>query len=564
MASSSGMGLRDLSPNLPLRDVLVAYIATSLATHYSFKRWEPSNIQLIASLLLIPPLPLTLLVLPHVPALSSALVASYHMFFAMLAASIIAYRLSPFHPLARYPGPLMCKVSKWWIVWETRGGVQHLWYQRLHQIYGDAVRVGPNELSLRDSSLLTAVMGTTGLPKGPSRQAQGMYPEVQSLIMYRDPAEHSRRRKPWNRAFNSTALKEYHPIISRRVSQLVERIASQDGAIDLSLWLSWFTYDFMSDLAFGGGSAMLQNGDGDDLWHILKSGLAATTVFEQVSWLPHILKILPALKTRAIRMRALGINRAQARLEAGSQTKDIFYYLSNEDGVEKQNPPKPVVISDGFLAVIAGSDSTATVLSAAFWGMLSRPDIYQRLRMEVDRFFPPEENSTINRGQHAQMVFLEAVINESLRLFPPGPSGSQRAPPVGRGDRVIGQYHIPEGTNARLHTWSMHRDPRNFSHPDTFWPARWLIASGLEESKEPFVHNANAFIPFSFGPTNCVGKQLAMQEMRTVICHVIQRLDLRLADDWDPTEYEKEYKDFTVASVGRLPVLVQLRKRGAS
>ncbi|KAI0688704.1 cytochrome P450 [Cytidiella melzeri] len=558
------MALRDLAPSLALRDVLAVHAGTSLITHYIFKRWEPTNLKLIASLLLIPPVPLAFLLLPHATSLALALVASNCLFLGTLVASILAYRLSPFHPLASYPGPVMCRVSKLWMVWVTRGGSQHLWYQRLHQTYGDAIRVGPNELSFRDPSILTAFMGTTGLPKGPGRSAQGMYPPVRSLIMQRDPVEHLRRRKPWNRAFNMTALKEYQPRIAQRATQLVDRLAHQKGTVvDLALWISWFAFDFMGDLAFGGGGTMLQRGDGDALWRTLKDGLAVTTLFEQLPWLPYILKTIPPLQARASRMRALGINRAITRFEQGGQLKDVFYYLNNEDGAQKENPPKPVVISDGFLVLIAGSDTTATVLASLFWCLLTHPDVYKRLRDEVDTFYPPEEDSTSPR-HHSQMVYLEAVINEALRLFPPVPSGSQRAPLVGGGDRAIGPYYIPEGTSARMHTLSMHRDPRNFSYPESFWPERWLIADGLAKGgeEEGFVHNSTAFIPFSFGPANCVGKPLAMQEMRMVVCHVMQKLDLQLddGDGWDPKEFERSYKEYTVAEVGRLPVRVQPRK----
>ena len=68
--------------------------------------------------------------------------------------------------------------------------------------------------------------------------------------MFRDPVEHARRRKPWNRAFNSAALKDYQPKIAHRASQLVEELTKQSGVVDLSLWISWFAYDFMGDMAW--------------------------------------------------------------------------------------------------------------------------------------------------------------------------------------------------------------------------------------------------------------------------------------------------------------------------
>ena len=107
----------------------------------------------------------------------------------------------------------------------------------------------------------------------------------------------------------------------------------------------------------------------------------------------------------------------------------------------------------------------------------------------------------------------------------------------------------------------MHRDPRNFSHPDTFWPERWLIAEGLAAAPagEPFVHNPNAFVPFSFGPSNCVGKNLAQVEMRMVICHLLQNLEFALADGWDPRERERTMEDRFVLNMETLPVVVRRR-----
>ena len=100
---------------------------------------------------------------------------------------------------------------------------------------------------------------------------------------------------------------------------------------------------------------------------------------------------------------------------------------------------------------------------------------------------------------------------------------------------------VPGGTNISAHLYSIQRDPRYFFPlPDTFWPDRWLIAEGLQESKEKITHNPNAFIPFSFGPSNCVGKNLAILEMRLLVCHIFQKLDLRFPDNWNPQQWEDE------------------------
>ena len=110
-----------------------------------------------------------------------------------------------------------------------------------------------------------------------------------------------------------------------------------------------------------------------------------------------------------------------------------------------------------------------------------------------------------------------------------------------------------------MHFWSVHRDPRNFSHPDTFYPDRWLIAEGLQESKEPLVHDMNAFIPFSFGPWNCVGKNLAMLEMKMVLTHMLQKVNIRFQDGYDPADWLRNMKDKFVLSSGPLPIVVEKR-----
>lgn len=119
--------------------------------------------------------------------------------------------------------------------------------------------------------------------------------------------------------------------------------------------------------------------------------------------------------------------------------------------------------------------------------------------------------------------------------------------------------YIPEGSQARIHFWSVQRDPRNFSYPESFYPDRWLIAEELLPASEKFVHNPNAYVPFSFGPANCVGKNLALQEMRILVCHMMQKLNMRFEEGWDPLEWERNLEDRMVYKTGCLPVIMERR-----
>ena len=106
----------------------------------------------------------------------------------------------------------------------------------------------------------------------------------------------------------------------------------------------------------------------------------------------------------------------------------------------------------------------------------------------------------------------------------------------------------------------MHHDPRYFSDPGTFYPERWLVAAGMLAPPDYFVHDERAFIPFSFGPSNCVGKGLALQQMRSTVVHVMARLEMRFADGYESAVWETQVLDKGVMILaGPLPVVVEKR-----
>ena len=106
-----------------------------------FKRWEPWNVPTVAALTVALPVVLSLPLVNRY-GLVVALIISCTTFFSTLFSSIAIYRLSPFHPLAKYPGPTGCKISALWTVWKVRDGKRYLYIQSLHKQYGDVIRIG--------------------------------------------------------------------------------------------------------------------------------------------------------------------------------------------------------------------------------------------------------------------------------------------------------------------------------------------------------------------------------------------------------------------------------------
>jgi cytochrome P450 len=129
----------------------------------------------------------------------------------------------------------------------------------------------------------------------------------------------------------------------------------------------------------------------------------------------------------------------------------------------------------------------------------------------------------------------------------------------GSGGRVIGGYYLPEGTKAIVHPFAIHRDSRNFSPaPERFMPERWL-----QDSASTGVHNQAAFIPFSFGPAICVGKNLAYQEMRMTVAYLVRRFEFAFVPGWDKENWEANIRDLFVTMRGPLMITVKERKGGS-
>lgn len=88
------------------------------------------------------PLALSYFYLDHV-SIPIALGMAFSVYYVVLLGSIALYRLSPFHPLARYPGPTLYKLSSWWVYWHFVDGKRHEYIREMHHRYGsDVVRIG--------------------------------------------------------------------------------------------------------------------------------------------------------------------------------------------------------------------------------------------------------------------------------------------------------------------------------------------------------------------------------------------------------------------------------------
>ncbi|KAG7091750.1 hypothetical protein E1B28_008151 [Marasmius oreades] len=560
-----------------LLQLIFSSALSGAAIHQLFRTHEPTRatLPLYLTLLFLSPFCLSVAISSdNSTPLSTPL--SYISFFACLIASIITYRLSPYHPLADIPGPRLFKISKLWRAYICWTGEQHRALKALHDEYGTIVRTGPNEVSIIDVFSMKAVLGPDGLPKGQGYQVRrDVRTEGSLLELIGDP--HAARRRIWNRGMSTESLREYEVIIARRANQLVEALQARDK-IDLAKWLGYFTVDFMADMAFGGtaGPQMLENGcDKLGLLSLIEVAAKTSEILTHISWISLLPGYQTVLAKNVQRMLDFGREWSNSRVTSGAQTKDLWYHLTDEAGIEKTPPSRETVTSDSALAIVAGSDTTASAMTCLFWFLLANPECYKRLQREVDEVYPPDEDA-MDTSKHPRMKYLGACLNETLRLIPPVPSGGPRTVPRGSGGKELAGHFLPEGTQVYIPPYSVHRRPYHF-YPKTesFLPSRWLSdhefnptsnapsdpRRSADGAGEEEILNTEAFIPFSYGPTSCVAKNLARREMMMVIVLLIQRFHFRFEEEFEWETWLDGIQDYFVALRKPLNVRVISRPR---
>ncbi|KAF8816493.1 cytochrome P450 [Phlegmacium glaucopus] len=580
-------------------------IFMAIVTHIWYRNNEPRSLVLPAALITILCIASTAFLLPHLESYSIAFSLAFGTctYLATLLGSISLYRLSPLHPLAKYPGPTRCKLTKFWMAWISFGGRAHIYYKKLHDKYGPIVRIGPNELSIINVELIPYILGPQGMPKGPMWDGRRLLSTRggelnHSLTGVRDLRLHAQLRKPWNNAFQSAALVDYEDMLVKRAAQLMtqlQNLCDDEICVDLANQISSFSFVYLSlimsmrshahyvipvlilwvisrihliflvimvavkidfDLRFGGVYSLMRDGDGDGILPTLKRGLFLPSIIQHVPWCAPLLRTIPFFGNDTRSLRLFAIKQSQKRAaQPVTNRKDLFSYLLEATKADATASPHGIITANSLLAIIAGSDTTASVLSNIVYYLICNPEYQQRLRDEFDESLPLETDEPIKSNLLATLPFLNAVINEALRLQPPVPTSLQRAPPIGSSGKVLGSNMIiTEGTAILVPPYAIHRDPRYFfPHPDKFWPDRWL--------KKDFniILERNAFIPFSTGSANCPGKPLAMMELRLVTCLLVKTFELSFDDGYDPSLWEEELLDRFVMLKGKLPVKLKAR-----
>jgi cytochrome P450 len=205
--------------------------------------------------------------------------------------------------------------------------------------------------------------------------------------------------------------------------------------------------------------------------------------------------------------------------------RDMFHFLCKAtDPITGEYYSEDALQGEAAMLIVAGSDSTSTVL-AGLWFYLSRNEmVYMRLLNELRSTFANSEE-IVSGPKLASCVYLYACIDEALRISPAGPSEFARE--VLPGGTVIDGEFFPAGVVVGCAHWAMGHNEQVFGDPNRFRPERYIPSEITGTTAEDVSAIRSYYHPFLIGPFNCVGKNIAMTEMALVVARTLFRLDLR-------------------------------------
>ncbi|CRG92257.1 cytochrome P450 alkane hydroxylase, putative [Talaromyces islandicus] len=211
-----------------------------------------------------------------------------------------------------------------------------------------------------------------------------------------------------------------------------------------------------------------------------------------------------------------------------SETKRQKYTFSHE--LARRTSDKRRILDELMNVLLAGRDTTASLLSNMFFMLAKHPAIWAKLRSEVASL----EGRLPTYEELRNLKYLKYCMNESLRVHPVVPMNERKALqdtvlPVGGGEDGLSPVFVPKGTLIGYNVYAMHRRP-DFYGPDAdeFRPERWENGK-LQPRWE--------YLPFNGGPRICVGQQYALTEVGYVTVRMAQ--EFQNLESRDPGPWEE-------------------------
>nr|QNS30000.1 cytochrome P450 [Nothapodytes nimmoniana] len=196
---------------------------------------------------------------------------------------------------------------------------------------------------------------------------------------------------------------------------------------------------------------------------------------------------------------------------------DVMLSTIREDATMSGHRRDTIIKATTLILILTGSESTSDTLIWALSLLLNNHQMLERAQEELDSNVG--RNRWVEESDIKNLTYLQAIVKETLRLYPPGPlSGPREAAE----DCYVGGYFVPKGTRLIVNLWKLHRDPRIWSEPMKFLPERFLV----DHANVTFRGQNYEYIPFSSGRRMCPAVNFGLLVVHLTLARLLQGFDL--------------------------------------
>ncbi|KAL7271636.1 hypothetical protein RUND412_005591 [Rhizina undulata] len=460
----------------------------------------------------------------------------------LLGGSLIVYLLGLFtyriffHPLAKYPGPFLAKITDLYGLYHAWKGDRHIANYKAHLKYGEFVRLGPNLLSSNSKEALKEIYGVNkNVEKSEEfyRSFAGHQTNyARNTLNVTNKQLHASKRKVLAHAFTETALKSMEPYFLPHIENLCNIIANGEQSLpipgsdkekngkwrgDMGKWANYLTFDIMGELTFGKDFGMLYEETNRGVPGLIvdstKRSLTCATFPILDRWRLDTI-LFRKITNSSYAFRKYAAENGEKRAKMGADRKDFFGCLLSARESDETAYSMNELFAESRLLIVAGSDTTATLIAGSLFYLTRNPSTKEKLIAEVRSTFHSLDD--IRLGKTIESChYLKACIEETLRISPSAPGVLPRV--VLPGGLRIGDTFIPPGVEVGVASYSIHRNPKYFEDPLTYRPERWL----KEDGNGLDLNMYGAFAPFSIGSRGCIGKRVAYIEAELTLARLM-------------------------------------------
>ncbi|KAK4106461.1 cytochrome P450 3A13 [Parathielavia hyrcaniae] len=430
---------------------------------------------------------------------------------SLVALAVHTLRHALRSPLNQIPGPWYAKFTSLVLKWNEFRANRTRYIHDLHLKYGPSVRIAPFEVAFASAAAVKEIYcsGGSGYDKTEFYDMFRVYGR-RTMFTTLNKDDHAKRKRVIADRYANTNIVRPQSLdgIAERASNFVKRCTqSMGGSLDLYVRLHSYAFDCVTHHLFHphGADSLLSSKDEEIMREVTFDDSLHNRLFQHY-W-PTAHKILGKILYFFAKPRETPLA-DKFVLDACAQTDTTPFTLLNR----LQNPGYQLddtdVAAECLDHMAAGIDTTGDALCFLMWEISQPSSIHHQRKLQNELRANPGAGFD-------KLPYLDAIVMEGLRCFPAIPMSLPRYVPSG--GRTIDGFFLPAGTIVSCQAYSVHRIDRSvFPSPDTFSPERWLEEKGDSERKR-------SFFAFANGGRGCVGKHLALAEMKMLLQAVYSR-----------------------------------------